>query len=148
MKEFIAHNFVPVTGCIMMFTFVLLNKGLSKRKRHFFAFTLALFMLSLALRNADYITSGYEHITIRRSFYSAFGYVVRSLVIYALIGTDFNLKKKKIRNLYFLLGLPLLITVFSGFSVFFTDKVYTFVEPNNFHSGPLAWRWRYTLLLS
>ena len=36
MKEFIAHNFVPVTGCIMMFTFVLLNKGLSKRKRHFF----------------------------------------------------------------------------------------------------------------
>ena len=139
MKEFIAHNFVPVTGCIMMFTFVLLNKGLSKRKRHFFAFTLALFMLSLVLRNADYITSCYEHFTIRRAVYSAFGYVVRSLVIYALIGTDFNLKKKKIRNLYFLLGLPILITIFSAFSIFFTDKVYSFTETNNFRGGPLSW---------
>lgn len=76
MKEFIAHNFVPVTGCIMMFTFVLLNKGLSKRKRHFFSFTLALFMLSLVLRNADYISSCYEHFTIRRAVYSAFGYML------------------------------------------------------------------------
>ena len=139
MKELIACNFVPVAGCIMMAAFVLWNERISRLKRRFFAATLLLFVISLIMRNADIITSEYEHYTIRRAVYSAFGYCTRTLVVYGLIGTDFNLKRKKMRRLYTVLGFPVLITVFSAFSVFVTDKVYSFTDDNHFQSGPLGW---------
>ena len=139
MKEIIAHNFVPVIGSLMMFAFVLKNDRLSKRKRNFFMLTIMFYLLSIFFRNADLITSEYDTITIRRAFYSACGYFTRTMVVYSLIGTDFDLKQKKYKIYYSILIIPILITLFSAFSVFYTDKVYSFQSPNNFHSGPYAW---------
>lgn len=139
MKDFITNNFVPLVGCLLMSAFVMKNDRLSKIKRRFFMATLYLFVISLIFRNADYITSTYEHYTIRRAVYSALGYISRAMVIYGLIGTDLNLKYKIVRLLYFMLGIPIVITVISAVSVFFTDSVYSFTDTNHFVSGPLGW---------
>ena len=139
-NELFANNFVPIIGCLMMFAFVIKNHKLPRRKRNFFAATLIIFLLGLFFRNADNIVSNYEHFTIRRQIYSAFGYTFRAFLIYALLGTDFNLKNKKVQVMYAYLGIPLIITVVSAFSVFFTDKVYYFEkDTNSFCSGPLSW---------
>lgn len=138
MYDFITRNFVPVVGCLMMFAFVMKNDRLTRRRRRAFMVTLALFALSLFFRNADYITSNYEEFTIRRSVYSAFGYCTRAMMVYALLGTDLNLKRKRTRRIFVILGIPLIFTVFSAFSVFFTEKVYYF-ENNAFKSGPFSW---------
>ncbi len=139
MKEFISYNFVPVIGIFMMLAVTMKNKSLSKRKRHFFIVTIVIFSLSVIFRNADNITSEYAQYTIRRAVYSAFGYCSRTLVIYSLIGTDFNLKKRKIRKVFLWLGIPLIITAFGAFSVFFTNQVYSFTPDNHFKAGPLYW---------
>jgi len=140
MKDFIAYNFVPIVGCAMMFAFVIKNNKLTERKRRFFIITLIIFLLSVLFRNADKIVSDYETYTARRAVYSAFGYFLRPLFAYALLGTDLNLNRKKQRILYTLLGIPMIITLFSAFSVFFTGIVYGFhTDTNNFYSGPLGW---------
>ena len=140
MKDFIAYNFVPIVGCAMMFAFVIKNNKLTERKRRFFIITLIIFLLSVLFRNADKIVSDYETYTARRAAYSAFGYFLRPLFAYALLGTDLNINRKKQRILYTLLGIPMIITLFSAFSVFFTDIVYGFhTDTNNFYSGPLGW---------
>ena len=139
MKEFIANNIVPFVGCLLMTAFVTKNERLSKVKRRFFMATLVLFAVSMFFRNADYITSQYEHYTIRRAVYSAFGYLSRTLVIYGLLGVDLNLGRRKGRIQYFVLGIPVVFAVIGAFSVFFTDKVYCFTPTNHFVSGPLGW---------
>lgn len=138
MYDFVARNFVPVVGCLMMFAFVLKNDRLTERRRYAFILTLSLFALSLFFRNADFITSNYETFTVRRAVYAAFGYCTRPLIVYSLLGTDLNLKRKRTRRIFIILGIPLILTVFSAFSVFFTDKVYCFVG-NSFKDGPFAW---------
>ena len=140
MKDFIANNFVPVVGSAMMLVFVLRNDKMTKIRKRFFVATLFIFVASVIFRNADFITSNYETFTIRRQFYSALGYIFRVLMVYGLIGTDLQLQNKASRRLYTLLGIPVLITAISAFSVFFTDQVYHFNrDTNGFESGPLSW---------
>ncbi len=139
MTEFISNNFIPIIGILMMLAIIAKNNRLPKLRRIYFYLTLASFALSLFFRNADYITSNYETFTVRRAVYSAFGYVFRTLLIYFTLGTDLDLSKPKTRKIYILIGLPILVTIFAAFSVFFTDKVYSFVPPNSFFAGPYSW---------
>ena len=140
MKDFIANNFVPAVGSAMMLVFVLRNEKMTKIRKRFFAATLFLFLACVVFRNADFITSNYEVFTVRRQIYSALGYTFRVLMVYGLIGTDLQLRSKRSRRIYTLLGIPVLITATSAFSVFFTDAVYSFKrDTNSFQSGPLSW---------
>lgn len=139
MKELIAYNLVPLLGSIIMLLFIVQNPGLTRYKRFFFSVTIGVFLMELLFRNADYITSGYETYTARRALYSAIGYCTRPLIVYSLIATDLNLRDGLTRKKFLLLGIPLFITALGAFSVFFTDKVYYFREPNNFVGGPLYW---------
>ena len=124
----------------MMLVFVLRNEKMTKIRKRFFAATLFLFLACVVFRNADFITSNYEVFTVRRQIYSALGYTFRVLMVYGLIGTDLQLRSKRSRRLYILLGIPVLITATSAFSVFFTDAVYSFKrDTNSFQSGPLSW---------
>ena len=139
MKELISNNFAPVTGLVLLLSFLVENNKISQQKKRFFLIALGTFGLEIIARNVDIYSSMVDYRNLTREISSAFGYFIRPFIIYALLGVELDLSQKKIKILYTLLTIPLVLNAIGAFSVFFTDLFYSFTEQNSFQRGPLGW---------
>ena len=135
MRELIIHNFAPVACVILLVTILFEDEQLVQLKRRSFLWTIGCFLVELFARNAEYITAESETYTEWRAVWSALLYISRAAILYAIIGTEINMKLKMSRKTFALASIPLIVMTLVAVSVFFTDKVYWFDETNHFHAG-------------
>ena len=135
MRELIIHNFAPVACVILLVTILFEDEQLVQLKRRSFLWTIGCFLVELFARNAEYITAESETYTEWRAVWSALLYISRAAIMYAIIGTEINMKLKMSRKTFALASIPLIVMTLVAVSVFFTDKVYWFDETNHFHAG-------------
>ena len=135
MRELIIHNFAPVACVILLVTILFEDEQLVQLKRRSFLWTIGCFLVELFARNAEYITAESETYTEWRAVWSALLYISRAAIMYAIIGTEINMKLKMSRKTFAVASIPLIMMTLVAVSVFFTDKVYWFDETNHFHAG-------------
>ena len=135
MRELIIHNFAPIACVILLITILFEDEQLVQLKRRSFLWTIGCFLVELFARNAEYITAESETYTEWRAVWSALLYISRAAILYAIIGTEINMKLKMSRKTFALASIPLIVMTLVAVSVFFTDKVYWFDETNHFHAG-------------
>lgn len=146
MNGFIANNFTPAVGIILLLTILFEDDQMRREKKRGFIVAALLFALVLVVRNAEYITADYETYTEWRAVWSALLYLLRAALLYIILGLELDLSKKLPKIMYAILSLPLLIMAAAAFSVFFTDAVYGFTGSNHFYTGGLG-AFRYIPLL-
>ena len=135
MREIIIHNFAPIACVILLITILFEDEQLVQLKRRSFLWTIGCFLVELFARNAEYITAESETYTEWRAVWSALLYISRAAILYAIIGTEINMKLKMSRKTFAVASIPLIMMTLVAVSVFFTDKVYWFDETNHFHAG-------------
>ena len=135
MRDLIIHNFAPIACVILLITILFEDEQLVQLKRRSFLWTIWCFLVELFARNAEYITAESETYTEWRAVWSALLYISRAAIMYAIIGTEINMKLKTSRKTFAVASIPLIMMTLVAVSVFFTDKVYWFDETNHFHSG-------------
>ena len=135
MRDLIIHNFAPVACVILLVTILFEAEQLVRLKRRSFFWTIGCFLIELFARNAEYITAESETYTEWRAVWSALLYISRAAILYAIIGTQINMKLKMSRKTFAVASIPLIMMTLVAVSVFFTDKVYWFDETNHFHVG-------------
>ena len=135
MREIIIHNFAPIACVILLITILFEGEQLVQMKRRSFLWTIGCFLVELFARNAEYITAESETYTEWRAVWSALLYISRAAILYAIIGTEINMKQKMSRTAFAVASIPLIMMTVVAVSVFFTDKVYWFDETNHFRTG-------------
>ena len=135
-KETISNNFTPVVILIMLFAFILDSKRIPRTKKRFFVIAVIAFAFELIFRNLDLYTATLDYDNYGREISSCLGYIFRPLIIYIVLGVEFDLTKETQWKTYSMLSLPLILNTIMAVSVFFSEKFYYFDENNHFQRGP------------
>ncbi len=129
-------NLAPVFGLCFLFLLNFRNRVLDDQSRRLFYFILMSEALELLVANVESMLSDLPFCTPERMLCSAFGYIVRPLILMLFIFMLASKRRTRLQSA--LLYGPMAICVVASFSVFFTDIVYSYTADNHFVRGPLG----------
>ena len=135
--SFIESNMAPIMGIVFLLVLLVKNETIDPKSRKIFLAVCLLESVELITYDLELITAQWPEPTLLRMFLSALGYSIRPMLVYSFIqitkGKGHGVRKE------LLLFLPEAYNIVCAFSVFFTDKVYSYNDQNDFIRGPLGY---------
>ena len=144
-NEFWIYNYTPVVGLLFLCLTLFRSKTLDSRSRGYFYAALLIEIAELACYNLDLNLAEQPFFSVARCLTSALGYAARPAILLIVIKMFMPERRKLYQDV--ILHAPFVVSVVAGFSVFFTDVVYSFDAANHYHTGPLGFIMTACLLL-
>ena len=131
------YNYTPIIGLLFLLLILYRSKTIDERTRKLFYAALLAEVAELFCYNVDAYLSALASFSLARCLTSAIGYAMRPVIL--LIGIKLFLPEERKPHQDAVLYAPAAVSALAGFSVFFTDVVYSFDVTNRYHRGPLGW---------
>ena len=135
-NEFWIYNFTPIVGLLFLFLIIFRSQTLARRTRLSFYELFCFEVIELSCYNIESCLSNLPTYTLGRGLMSAVGYTVRPILLLLALKMLLPGKRKAVQNA--VLYAPTVVSAIAGFSVFFSDLVYSYDASNTFHRGPLG----------
>ena len=135
-NEFWIYNFTPIVGLLFLYLIIFRSKTLARRTRLCFYEIFCVEVIELSCYNIELYLSDLPTYTLWRGVMSAVGYTARPTLL--LLAFKMLLPEKRRPLQSAVLYAPTVVSAVAGFSVFFSDLVYSYDAANVFHRGPLG----------
>ncbi len=136
MEQLLLNNIAPLFGLCFLALLNARSKTFDKRTRRLLYIALLVELVELIFANVEVELAALPYHSLWRDLSSAIGYTTRPLILMTIILMLAPKERTSLQNT--LLYTPLAIATVLGFSVFFTDVVYTYTPQNDFVRGPLG----------
>ncbi len=135
-NDFLTINYAAAIGLTFLLLFILSNGHLDKKIKKVFLILIAVEAVEAIVYSLELWTATFETLSLWRIFFSAVGYSVRPIILYAIFSLVIRNRSKKFK---IWCAVPAIFNIFIAFSAFFTDVVYGYTQDNHFVRGPLGY---------
>ncbi len=136
MEQLLLNNIAPLFGLCFLALLNARSKTFDRRTRRLLYVALFVELIELIFANVEIQLAELPYHSLWRDFSSAIGYSTRPLILMTIILMLAPKERTRLQNT--LLYTPFIIATVLGFSVFFTDVVYSYTTDNIFERGPLG----------
>ena len=135
--DYLTINYTSVAGFFFLLIFLYANASLDTKIKRIFYFMILIEFVEALTYSLELWTTTFATLSPLRLWLSAVGYAIRPFIFCLML--MLVLRNADTKSFPKILYCPAIINVFTAFSVFFTDIVYSYTPDNQFHRGPLGY---------
>lgn len=135
--SFISNNFISIFGLFLLLIILLNNENLSRAEVLNFMVLRTIEIIELVVFNLELWAASWAAPSDWRILFSAIGYTMRPLMVYAFLRILMYGKWK--HSTWLVIMIPQFIATICAFSAFFTDICYSYNSYNEFIRGPIGY---------